>query len=194
AGAASGREGMEIKQGNRGATTTPGEMMQNAREKHECDRWGGSSVLGYAAMAALGPVGWSMLAAGVKPSDISRTLTDSVSDSGKIEDANMKKLEETYAKAQAGDKDAQAAMKEKYLNQQETVASYGVAKDKVADQAATAAGLVVGTAATIATGGAASPLLAALAAGAGGAATIATKAILKGQAYDNHELATDTAM
>src|SRR5207247_27004 len=104
-------------------------------------------------------------------------VTDKVSDSGTILDTNQKKLEETYAAAQKGDVAATRKMNELYLNQQETAGSYGVAKDKVADQAAMAGGLVVGTVATIATGGAGAGLIPViLAAGAGGATTIGIKA------------------
>ncbi len=67
-------------------------------------------------------------------------------------------------------------------------------RDAIADTAATTASVVAATAVVVGTGGTATPLVAALAAGYGGAAYTLTKVAIKGNSYDTQDLGSDVGI
>lgn len=162
-----GRDGLEIRQMLRGKATTPDEQVERANETYDMERK--SSIPG------------------------ANQLFDSFNGRGKTLDRQHALMNATMAKLKDGTatdedrKELQAILGREKMD----VTSYQETKDSVSNAAAATVAITVSAAATIATGGGASPLLAASIAAAAGTGAMATKMALQGGAYGYDDARSD---
>ena len=133
-------------------------------------------------------------------SAISRDVMDTFSDSGADLDrqqAQLLELEKQLAHKNALTPDQQKALQaqlDESLDLQEiTKKNYQATKDSIGESIATGVSVVVGAIVTAATGGAGTPLAAALVALASGGSAIFTRIVLKGSSYGFDDMAIDGA-
>ena len=162
-----GRDGLEIRQLLRGKATSIDEQVERANETYDMER--NSSMLG------------------------ANTLFDAANGRGKTLDRQNQLMNAMLAKLKAGTAtDADRKELQDILGRhQMDVAGYQETKDSVSNAAAATVTITITAAATIATGGGASPLLAASIAAAGGTGAMATKMALQGGAYSYDDARSD---
>lgn len=162
-----GRDGLEIRQLLRGKASSIDEQVERANETYDMER--NSSMLG------------------------ANTLFDAANGRGKTLDRQNQLMNATLAKLKAGTAtDADRKELQDILGRhQMDVAGYQETKDSVSNAAAATVTITITAAATIATGGGASPLLAASIAAAGGTGAMATKVALQGGAYSYDDARSD---
>lgn len=166
-----GDAGFEVRENLKGKPTTPEEIVERANERYQHQRGGG----------------------------IRSFFVDTFGgEAGKDLDRQNKRLNDTYDRLEANKaqgKDGSADMAELEKNaawHTLDVKACQERTDSIANAAGTVASVTAGVALTIATAGAASPVLAAaIVAGGSGAAMMATKAVVKGGGYGGDEFKND---
>lgn len=166
-----GDAGFEVRENLKGKPTTPEEMVERANERYQHQRSGG----------------------------VRKFFVDTFGgEAGKDLDRQNQKLNSTYNQYEADKRDGKGTQEhETELNKISNWHDLDVKNcqertDAIANTAGTVASVTAGAVLTVATAGAASPLLAAaIVAGGSGAAMMATKAVVKGGGYGGDELKND---
>ena len=168
----SGRDGFEISQLMLGEPKTPQEVLARMNSAYDFERGSGAGLFG-------------------------KAVTDAFSDSGEVLDMQHARLQELGARLERGE------ASQEDLDRLQTIAGYQTAdvknyqasRDAITNSAAIGATAVVGTAATLVTGGLAGPAVAAsIGALAGGAAGMGMKYGMQGASYAQEDIATDAAL
>ena len=166
-----GDAGFDVRENLKGKPTTPEEMVERANERYQHQRSGG----------------------------VRKFFVDTFGgEAGKDLDRQNQKLNSKYNQYEADKRDGkgtseQEAEIDKISNWHNMdVQSCQERTDAIANTAGTVAAVTAGAVLTVATAGAASPLLAAaIVAGGSGAAMMATKAVVKGGGYGGDEFKND---
>ncbi len=166
-----GDAGFEVRENLKGKPTTPEEMVERANERYQHQRSGG----------------------------VRKFFVDTFGgEAGKDLDRQNQKLNSTYNQYEADKRDGKGTQEHetelsKISNWHDLdVKNCQERTDAIANTAGTVASVTAGAVLTVATAGAASPLLAAaIVAGGSGAAMMATKAVVKGGGYGGDELKND---
>ena len=172
AGENSGRDGFEISQLMLGEPRTPEEVLARANAAYDFERGSGAGVFG-------------------------RGVTDLFSDSGEMLDEQHRRMQELSQRIQSGQPSPEDLERLQTIAryQGQDVQNYQAARDAITNSAAIGATAVVGTAATVLTGGAAGPAVAAaIGALAGGAAGMGVKYGMQGSSYSVEDAGVDAAM
>ena len=171
-GETSGRDGFEIRQMMLGKPQTPEESLARMNAAYDFERGSGAGLFGNA-------------------------VTDLFSNSGRVLDEQHRRVEGLGERIRAGSATAEDLERLQTIGRyhQDDVVGVQASRDAIANGAALGATAVVGTAATIMTGGAVGPAAAAaIGALAGGAGGMAVKAGMQGASYATEDIATDAAM
>ena len=166
-----GDAGFEVRENLKGKPTTPEEMVERANERYQHQRSGG----------------------------VRKFFVDTFGgEAGKDLDRQNQKLNDKFNQYEAdkregkGTPEQEAAISKISSWHDLDVKNCQERTDAIANTAGTVASVTAGAVLTVATAGAASPLLAAaIVAGGSGAAMMATKAVVKGGGYGGDELKND---
>lgn len=178
-----GKDAFKLRQMFKGEPKDFREKMDRMREEHAFNREGASNAAG-------------------------NVTTDALSDAGKVEDAQMAKLEESYKtldrlqkSVEAGnaspEERAEYGKAKKEFDERSgyfdsNVTNYQASRDTVTNDLTTIGATIAGAAVTLATAGTCGPVVAAgLGALYAGAATMVGKEILLGDSYNTHDQVKD---
>ncbi|MBL0218220.1 MAG: hypothetical protein IPQ07_30605 [Myxococcales bacterium] len=189
----SGRNAFEVDLMLReGVPVTAEDKVKRALALYEFDRGsagGGGLGQKIAAGALLGP-----FAAFVDSGKLANRLVDQFTPSGTLLDKRAAELREQLAALKQNGSltgEQQAHLDATLAMMDASTSTYLESRDEIVGAVATVVGAVVGAGVTLLTGGAAAPILAALATGV---SQIAVKAAMLGHSYGRNELGVDIAM